>query len=380
LNEALVISNGSVAASTRKLYNSIWKKWTVFMQTCHHNPSVDTIACKNINQQELLELLLMFVAYCVNVLKTTPTSIPGILSGLKNNLGNRLVVVDAFTHILLSNMKTAVARLPYTPRISLPCTYSMILHIIRKNTDSGFTKDQFMLANMRITFAFAFELRASEYASRTKVPDPESHQFDSKSVEFKCFGSTELIPSSRLHTIRWTNIEIIRFTIQHAKNIRKGYGVPIWFSTQEPNEDAVAFLQLVYLWAHMSQRLDDDPFLSYRSNGTLHCLVYTSVHSAIAQCAAEFGFNPKWFKPHGVRQSTQTILRAAGGDDGDILVYGRWKQVTTSLIYQGTSTKNNNRLLRTACNAKLFTDDDIRLSRLLPSSKGQNQHPTVRRF
>jgi hypothetical protein len=49
-----------------------------FMQTCHHNPSEDQINCKDITQQKLLELLLMFVAYCVNVLKKAPISIPGI--------------------------------------------------------------------------------------------------------------------------------------------------------------------------------------------------------------------------------------------------------------------------------------------------------------
>jgi hypothetical protein len=42
-------------------------------------PSEDKINCKDITQQKLLELLLMFVAYCVNVLKKAPTSIPGIL-------------------------------------------------------------------------------------------------------------------------------------------------------------------------------------------------------------------------------------------------------------------------------------------------------------
>jgi hypothetical protein len=69
---------GSIAPSTRKSYNSTWRKWTVFMQTCHHNPSEDQINCKDITQPKLLELL-MFVAYCINVLKIAPTSIPGIL-------------------------------------------------------------------------------------------------------------------------------------------------------------------------------------------------------------------------------------------------------------------------------------------------------------
>ena len=78
--------------------------------------------------------------------------------------------------------------------------------------------------------------------------------------------------------------------------------------------------------------------------------------------------------------ATPTALRAAGGDDGQILTFGRWKQVPTSLIYQGTSTQTNNRYLRTVSNSQLFTATDITLARLLPAVKGQNQIPTVRRF
>ena len=108
--------------------------------------------------------------------------------------------------------------------------------------------------------AYYLCLRASEYVSKTKIPDPESHQFDSKSVEFKCFTDGNLVFSSSMH------------------------GVPIWFSTKEDNSDAIAFLQLVYLWSRMSKRLPNDPFLSYQSDtGALRCLVYATVHDAIAQ-------------------------------------------------------------------------------------------------
>jgi hypothetical protein len=350
------------------------------MQTCHHNPSEDQINCTNITQQQLLELLLMFVAYCVNVLKKAPTSIPGILSALKNNLVLRFVPSDAFDNNLLVAMKAAVKRLPYSPRVRLPCTYTMVLYIIQQNTQQHGTKDQFMLA-VGVGMAYYLCLRASEYASKTKTPDPESHQFDSKSVEFQCFHMANLVPSCRMHSTCWTSVEIVKFTIQHAKNIRKGHGVPIWFSTQEDNADAIAFLQLVYLWSRMSTRLPDDPFLSYRSiSGILCCLVYTTVHDAIAQCATVFGFDPHWFKPHSLRMAAPTVLRASGGDDGDILNLGRWKQVPTSLIYQGTSTKNNNRVLRAVSSPTLFTAADIHLTRLLPAAKGPHQQPTVRRF
>jgi len=198
------------------------------MQTCHHNPSEDQINCTNITQQQLLELLLMFVAYCVNVLKKAPTSIPGILSGLKNNLVLRFVPLNAFDNNLLVAMKAAVKRLPYSPRVRLPCTYTMILYIIQQNTQQHGNKDQFMLA-VGVGMAYYLCLRASEYVSKTKTPDPESHQFDSKSVEFKCFHMANLVPSCHMYSTCWTSVEIIKFhnsaCEKHQERARRPYMV-----------------------------------------------------------------------------------------------------------------------------------------------------------
>jgi hypothetical protein len=146
------------------------------------------------------------------------------------------------------------------------------------------------------------------------------------------------------------------------------------------HHDALEFLQLVYLWAHMSKRQPGDPFLSHRSRaGRLTCLVYTQVCQAITNCANDFGLNPKWFKPHCIRMASPTALRAAGGSDGQILNLGRWKSVPTSLVYQGSSTTSNNRVLQLIADPTLFTSSDIVLSRVLPPTKANRQH-TVRRF
>jgi hypothetical protein len=376
----MVMATSSVALSTQRVYASTWKKWTVFMKTCHHNPTNDDINCKHTTQQKLLELLLMFVAYCINVLHVSPSTIPGILSGLKHSMIMKFVTVAAFDHCMIKAIKSSIARRPYEPRIRLPCTYDMILHIVDKNTAPGFSMDQLMVA-VGVSMAYYLCLRASEYVSRTAIPDPESHQFDSKSVEFKRRDNDVLIPSTSMHTTTWAQISIVRFTIQHAKNVKRGHGVPLWFSTTDGNDDSIAFLHLIYIWSRTSTRYPDDPFLSYRTiTGKLCCLVYTTIHKTISQCAVDFNFNPQWFKPHSVRMAAPTALRAAGGDDGQILTFGRWKRVPTSLIYQGTSTKTNSRYLRTVSNSQLFTAEDIQLTRLLPATKGQNQRPTVRQF
>jgi len=129
------------------------------------------------------------------------------------------------------------------------------------------------------------------------------------------------------------------------------------------------------------ERHPNDPFLSYRSrNGHLICLVYTQVQHAITQCAGDFGFNPAWFKPHCIRMAAPTALRAAGGSDGQVLTLGRWKSVPTSLVYQGPSSKNNNRILQLIADPTLFTSFDILLSRILPSTNSTHQRQVIRRF
>jgi hypothetical protein len=352
------------------------------MQTCHHNPTADYIACTHIDHDQLLQLLLMFVSYVVDIVQKAPTSIPPILSALRYQLTIRRVrstVTAAFDHDLMVAAKKGVARRPYEPQVRLPCTYGMIQHIVQQNTRHGFTLDNLMLAT-GVSMAYHLCLRASEYVSKTKIPHPESHQFDSQSVEFQCSGVPQLVPSSSMITIPWTKVTLIKFTIQHAKNVRKGYGIPICFTTNGATGDALEFLQLVYLWAHMSTRQPGDPFLSHRSRaGRLTCLVYTQVCQAITNCAKDFGLNPKWFKPHCIRMASPTALRAAGGSDGQILNLGRWKSVPTSLVYQGSSTKSNNKVLQLIADPTLFTSSDIVLSRVLPPTKANRQH-TVRRF
>jgi hypothetical protein len=73
-----------------------------------------------------------------------------------------------------------------------------------------------------VSMAYHLCLRISEYASKTKLPHPESHQFDSQSVEFQCSNKSSLIPSSALSKVSWYNNKSVKFTIQHAKNVRAG--------------------------------------------------------------------------------------------------------------------------------------------------------------
>jgi hypothetical protein len=100
--------------------------------------------------------------------------------------------------------------------------------------------DNLMLA-VGVSMAYHLCLRISEYASKTKIPHPESHQFDSQSVEFQCSNKSTLFPSFALRTISWYDTTLVKFTIQHAKNVRAGYGIPICFTTEDATDDALAF-------------------------------------------------------------------------------------------------------------------------------------------
>ena len=118
-------------------------------------------------------------------------------------------------------------------------------------------------------------------------------------------------------------------------------------------------------------RCSPAPTLSYLG----FCLQQTkpidNQHQAITKCAKDL--NPAWFKPHCIRMASPTTLRAAGGS------LGWWKSVPTSLVYHGSSTKSNNRVLQLIADPMLFASLDIVLSRVLPPTK-ENRQPTVRRF
>ena len=85
----------------------------------------------------------------------------------------------------------------------------------------------------------------------------------------------------------------------------------------------LSFFQLDFLWAQMSNRGPDDPFLSYRDvSGRLYCLTYKVFQMTIKDCAIAFGFDPAWFNPHSARMVAPTVLQAAGGSDREVLFLG----------------------------------------------------------
>ena len=370
----------SIAASSQKAYRSAWNKWEKFL-TKYFVKKLSQSDYQKMQEPELLRQLLMFVSYCAYEIKCNVRSIPGIMSGLRKGMVQRLVpCCKAFDDELLKTVKQGISKLPAPAhRTRVPCTLEMINHIVTINTQPTSSTWQRMLAT-GISMAFYLCLRSSEYVSRTVVPIEETHQFLSTDVEFMLNdGTLSFVASHNLYNYSFHQFKVVKFSMMHAKNIRQDYGVPIWFSTTDSTGNAVPFVQLMFLWSKHSTRNAADPFLSFRRMGALTCLLYSDVKKAVKQAAPLFGLNEAWFDTQSIRMSVPTIARAARLPVPDVMRLGRWKSMPAALLYQEQSTELNNTILAIVNNPQLFTTEDIVLSRLL-ASRTLDSQPNVRRY
>ena len=373
-------AKNSIAPSSQKAYKSAWNKWEKFLTKYVIAPLTPRLY-QQLQYPQLLRQLLMFVSYCAYELKCNVRSIPGIMSGLRNGMVQRLVpCCAAFDDELLKTVKQGVSRLPApVHRTRVPCTLEMINHIIKLNTAPQASMKQVMLAT-GISMAFHLCLRSSEYVSRTVVPIEDSHQFQSTDVEFMLNdGSLRFVASNDIQQRTFRDFKVVKFSMLHAKNIRKDFGVPIWFSTVDAQGQSIPFVHLVYLWSRHSIRNANDPFLSFRRNGELSCLLYSDIKAAVKQAAPVFGLQEAWFDTQSIRMSQPTIARAARLPVSDTMRMGRWKSLPAALLYQEQSTALNNTILSVVSDPTLFTSEDIVLARLL-ASRTPAASPHVRRI
>ena len=378
--KAMDLAQNSVMLSSQQSYRSLWNKWETFLHK-YFPPVWTDIEYKFVQYNTLLDRLLMFVTYLAHELKCNVRTIPSKMSALRHGMVTRLVkCCNAFDNDLLRSVKQGIALLPAPPhRVRLPCTLDMITYIADQNTSIGATMSQVMLAT-GVYMGFYLCLRSSEYISKTIVPLIDTHQFKSTDVQFvlndACFT---LVNSNQIRHYQYTDFKTVKFSMQHAKNIRNDFGVPIWFSTQDINHHPVPFVHLVYQWSKHSLRFDGDPFLSFRVQDRLTCLLYKDIQRAVQLAADHFGFDRTSFNTHSIRMAAPTIARAAKVSVPNIMKMGRWKSLPAPLLYQEQSTVLNDHLLAVVNNPTLFTAEDIQLSRVLASRKSPSKS-TVRRF
>ena len=376
----MVLAQNSVMESSRKSYQSTWNKWEYFLHKYFPPVWTDT-HYNNIEYITLLDTLLMFVTYLAHELRCNVRSIPSKMSALRHGMVSRLVkCCNAFDNDLLRSVKQGISLLPAPDhRIRLPCTLDMINYIVHCNTQVGASMSQVMLAT-GVQMGFFLCLRSSEYISKRVVPLVDTHQFLSTDIQFVLRdGHFTLINSNQIRHYEYSDFKTVKFSMQHAKNIRNGFGVPIWFSTHDSNLQPVPFVHLVYKWSKHSLRFDADPFLSFRVQDKLTCLLYNDIQAAVKSSAAHFGLDTSSFNTHSIRMSAPTIARAANLSDTNIMKMGRWKSLPAPVLYQEQSTKINDHILAVVNNPTLFTAEDIQLSRVV-ASRTTSKQSTVRRF
>ena len=180
------------------------------MQLYNHNPSAQIINCTCVSKHQLLKLLLMFVTYCLDVLKQSQPQFQASF------LPYTTTCVTAWPTVPYSTTHSSVPlRLVWHASLVQINDREMVQWIIRRRTPPGHNPSDMMLAT-GVAMAYNLCLRASEYASRTIVPRDDSHQFVSESVEFTCSGSDVFVPSHLMHRHRWSEVGNMRRTSKSA--------------------------------------------------------------------------------------------------------------------------------------------------------------------
>lgn len=104
----------------------------------------------------ILDLLLMFVSYCVFELRCNIRSIPEIMSALRYAFVIKLVDCAPFYDPLLRTVKQGVANMPAPPhRVRMPYTLDIINHIIDINTTTTATINNSNNQRVRPWFIFS---------------------------------------------------------------------------------------------------------------------------------------------------------------------------------------------------------------------------------
>ena len=200
------------------------------------------------------------------------------MSALRHGMVSRLVkCCNAFDNDLLRSVKQGIALLPAPAhRVRLP---------LDRNTKVGASMSQVMLVT-GVKMGFFLCLRSSEYISKRVVPLVDTHQFLSTDVKFVLRdGKYTLINSNQIRHYEYTDFKTVKFSMQHAKNIRNDFGVPIY-----------------------------------------------DIKVAVKSSAAHFGLDTTSFNTHSIRMSAPTIARAANLSVANIMKMGRWKSLPAPVI------------------------------------------------
>jgi len=314
-------------------------------------------------------LLTMFVNHLATDLHCSAEATSGHLSALRFHFRRFFCRTEPFDDPQLLACKRALYLDPACfrgrRRQAAPVPLAFVESII---SHFGVPSLQKRIIAVATALAFCCLLRPSEYCNTGYDETTERHIISAAQVLFERRPSSSRRNSTfhAAHALppdfQFAECDSVKIVFLTAKNIGLRSSQSIWFSANTSGR--IQLPRILFDWARNANLRHDDNFVSYRTNhrADSHPLNYNRFAKILKHTAGLFGLDPARFTCHGFRAGGATLLRAAGADDGMIMIMGRWRSLPACLWYQASSTATHDHLLQLLGTPGQFTPRDVQLS------------------
>jgi hypothetical protein len=315
-------------------------------------PSDEDTLLVNQSKREGDRRLAVFVHYLYTDIKLAPGTICSYLSAVRHHFRTNFQDLDVFmnpslrackTALKLRHLATAAIEDNEKNKRRLPFSADMLIALVA-TMDLQKIEDAMMITALYMGFCML--LRASEYLyDEAAFCENRSHAFLAKDVEFISHEGG-IYPSSRAHTLPWSDVSMVRLTLRSAKNDKFRIGRVSWFRAGRHKIGDYDFVELLYGWSIRAKLEVNSIFMSFfNTNTKVHFPLKTyRVREAIKKGALAFGFS------------------AEGASESMIQLYGRWQSEPSCLGYQAASSEEFDAMLGMLSNIGAYTSNDIRLN------------------
>ena len=348
---AFTLAKASVGLATQSKYEIAWKYWLKFLSQYYVRPenecSEEHLGLATMPETTVVKLLASWIHYLQHPsgLNLSSEYTSQLMSGLRYQFKLRCIPSEVFANPFLKACKSGLAKdptkAPTRKRRTLPMSLNMVDAMVNAYNPLTAPLEDGLLG-MGVILAFGCLLRPSEFCEGTRT----DHAFRADAIEFECTtpGSlqTTMRNAAEIGDTTWEQVNLVKLTMRHAKNIQFRAGKSMWFSvSHQANTPRCQLTEYMFRWAKRAHLQPRERFLSYRASfsGVYRNLSYRRFVKAIKETATRFGFNPTHFAGYSPRVGGASLLRAAGASDGFLKLMGRWKTLPACLGYQETSTK-----------------------------------------
>jgi hypothetical protein len=312
----------SVTDGTRRAYATAWHCWGDFAAQFALDPYLQTQPAGYTPAESWMSFqqaaVLAFIAYAFTERGLRATTISGYLSGVAYTLNCRGIDTSCFSSVSVLMAKSGISLLDrqreaQSERSHLPFTLDMIHHYKERVGNRDFRNHGIYTAMM---VAYTLLLRISEY-TRTKA----NHFLRTQDVGFTT--ALRVVPSHMCHSIEWSAVTGVVFTVRSAKNDIEGVGHRMAFTRKTSGNDCIC--EIAWAWARRARSSVNQPFMSMWSEKWV--LSPDQLALALQSVAARMGFPRRRFAPHSLRYGGASALAAAGAPSHVIQTVGRWKSL-----------------------------------------------------